>query len=816
MARSDVRATLMARLGDPQVSAAVEAYRLLHKVRAAQFRPRDRLNPDMTWRVLGMVEATEPLADGLRFICEAGTADLRWLAADCLSVSARFNLQTGSNQPPSYAVSQLNWPPVRREVRDGLDAVEIHCGELVYRIGKRPFRIGIEASGGRLICLDASGMQYRADGAVGLAMKLHPQERGYGLGDRDGTLDLRRRVFPLWNRPPIYSIPFYLGAHAHGYYGVFWDNTWRGQVDLGSARGDELRFEAEGGQLRYYLFAGADIQNILARYTELTGRTPLPPLWALGYHQGAGVDTDALRRAAAALRGHDIPCDVLHLGLDFSESLKAGHSSLELVTRLSQKLNHLGIRLTAALAPGLPIEQAQAVGTDHFLRLPDGEPFTAPGWGGMSCLLDFTGEGPRRWWRNHVSTLLKAGVAGFVHEMSEPVIFTMDGIDVPPDYVRHDEAGQGGDHRSLHNLYGLLMAAETAAAQDEVCPQNRAFSATYSGFTSVGRCTSAFLAVADDWDALRGSMRRALGMSLSGVSLFGLDFEATARCEPELFTRWLQAACLLPMIRAQSTADGMWPWDYSRPYSTINQMTLHLRYRFLPYLYAVIAQARAYGRPTVRTLWMADPDNPALRNIDHAYLLGDSVLVAPVLEPDTLQRPVYLPQGVWYDYWTNEALEGGQVIRAVAPLERLPLFIRAGTVLPQWPDARTTGEGVGEQLWQRVYPGDGETVLYEDDGEGKSYLDGNYRWVYITCRQDEDTLWIDRRAAGSYDPPYKSMRLEIVGYNEEPASIRVDRKGAPLWFYDDDLIELTVNQYKSIEIVKKPTTADRTIVHRPW
>jgi len=149
-------------------------------------------------------------------------------------------------------------------------------------------------------------------------------------------------------------------------------------------------------------------------------------------------------------------------------------------------------------------------------------------------------------------------------------------------------------------------------------------------------------------------------------------------------------------------------------------------------------------------------------------------------------------------------------------LERLPLFIRAGAVLPMWPEMQYAGEKTVETLVLRIYPGELESIIYEDDGEGLDYQKGEYRWVYISSGWEEDKLIINRRVAGSYEPSYTSIRLEVYGFDEEPADVRVDRQGAPLWFYDDGMLELTIEPFRIIEITRKPTTSERTMLRKTW
>jgi alpha-glucosidase len=275
---------------------------------------------------------------------------------------------------------------------------------------------------------------------------------------------------------------------------------------------------------------------------------------------------------------------------------------------------------------------------------------------------------------------------------------------------------------------------------------------------------------------------------------------------------------LLPFFRAHTALGTLQhePWAFGQPFEVINRVTIQLRYRLLPYLYSAVAQCKEFGWPVVRPLFMAEPDNLDLRSIDDCYLLGDAVLVAPVLEQGATRRSVYLPLGHWYDYWTNEILEGGQEIDVTAPLERLPLFVRAGVVLPVWPEILHTSERTFHTQILRVYPGSFETILYEDEGEGLGYEQGDYRWVYVTCGWEESRLIIDRRVAGKYDPGYSKIKLVVVGFDEKPSEVRVDRQGAPLWFYDDELLELTVDSFKQVEIRRKPLPTDRTILRRPW
>lgn len=791
------------------------------------------------WNSVGSVEQVVPYERGLRLRCQHGWVELHWIAPDCLRV--RLNPKDSEFSAPfSYAVRKVDWPAVGFELLEGADALEMRTSSLICRIGKRPFRMGLETLTHDLLCVDALGMQYRADSAVRLSMIMRPDESSYGLGERAAGLQLRGRTYALWNSQPenftpdadpLHTcVPFYLGLHQDGVYGLFWDNSSRGQVDVGHSKADVLSFEAERGELRYFLFAGDDIRQVLNRYTELTGRISLPPLWGLGYHQSrfSYDNQDEVLRLADELRLRHVPCDAVYLDVHYMDGFRVftwNQQRFEHFRQMITALHEVGLKVIAVLHPAVKIDadyESYRSGAERgvFLRFPDEQAVNVAGWAGLSCLPDFTNPAARRWWMEQIRALVQVGVDGFVNDLSEPTVFTSDGTTTLPDFVLHDHEGIGGNHQELHNVYGMLMARASNEGLKRLRSDLRPFNAARAGYAGIQRYAGSLMSGnLSDWESLRLSISMTLNMGLSGVALAGADaggFDKDAN--GELLTRWLQAASLMPYFRSHSAASThrQEPWAFGQPYEVINRLTIALRYRLMPYLYAVTALCKEYGWPIIRPLFMAEPQNPALRGVDDCYLLGDALLVAPVLHPGATRRSVYLPIGSWYDYWTNELYEGGQTITVTAPLERLPLFVRGGAVLPHWPEMRFVGEQEVQTLIYRVYPGEFETVLYEDAGEGMMYEDGDYRWLYITVGWDEGRLIIDRRVAGRYSPPYQNMKVEVVGFDEEPLRVRIDRQGAPLWFYDDGMLELTTESFQRIEITRKILPGDRTVMRRPW
>ncbi len=792
------------------------------------------------WQAIGSVRQIVTTDSSLQLACEHGQVELTWLAPNCLRVRAKAEAG-GFDAPFSYAVCKKDWPDTPLNIAQGDEAIVVETSAIRYRISKHPFRIGVETLDGKMICMDSSGCHLRADGAVRLAMRLHPEEAGYGLGERAAGLNLRGKRYTLWNTdhlnyqrgsdPLYYSVPFYLGVHDDLAYGVFWDNSCRGSADLGGTKPDELVFEAEAGELRYYLILGGDVNAVLGRYTELTGHISLPPLWFLGFQQSrwSYYPQERVLALAKEFRARGIPCDVLYLDIDYMDGYRVFTWDANRFPNFKGMLDTLhaqGFKVVAILDPGIKIDLAYAAyvsGTarDVFLKYPDGALMAGPVWAGMSHFPDFSKPDARAWWAEHCEELLRAGIDGLWNDMCEPAVFGTAGARTIPDYVIHDQEGMGSTHLMHHNLYGMLMGRSSMEAQQRFRPDRRPVNMIRAGYAGAQRYASTWTGDnTSDWDHLRLSISMTLNSGLSGAPMTGPDVGGFhGECGAELFTRWLQAACLLPYYRAH-TARGTGdqePWTHGQPYEAINQETIALRYRLLPYLYSAVALCHEYGWPVVRPVFMAEPDNPDIRHIDDSYLLGDALLVAPVLEEGAVSRTVYIPAGEWYDFYTNEVLAGGQEVEVFAPLERLPLFVRAGTALPLWPVMQYVGEKPVDTLLLRCYPGAHETVLYEDQGEGMDYQQGNYRWVYITTGWKDNTFVIERRVAGRYAPVYSAIKLEIVGLDDEPASVRLERQGAPLWFYDNGVLELTVPPtFQRVEVMHKPTTADKTLLRKTW
>jgi len=741
-------------------------------IRRNPFKPR----PNPAWNQPGRIRQIFRHERGMLLQCENGWVDLTLVAPDAVRVWWR--LEDDHTPPKFQTLREEYWLPVEDQFLDTEEVIELTTSSLICRVNRRPFRLRVELlPDRRLVCQDAAGIGWRETGEISLSLNLTPEEMSCGLGARASKLNLRGKRYKLWNTDPgvikrdtdplPFSFPFYLGVRQNVAYGVLWDNPHRGRVDL---TGGELVFEAERGELIYTVIAGVDVNSVLRRYYELMGRIDLPPIWALGYGQVAAPDTLAQVLAQAQV----VPTDLVYLTGDIQRQTIA-------------QFRKAGVRVIASLTPSVPMNDGVPA-----LKAADNSPFTP---NGVTVIPDFTDPMAQFVWSDRLAALLKAGIDGFALEGAEPTPISAAGkvITLPDELIHSD----GRTHAENHNLYSGLMAQASLAAFNA---EQRPLVITRSGGLNTPR--SVFVRTggnAPTWDNLKLSISQIINMSLSGVMLVGAEVSG----DPELYTRWLQALSLVPLLRGQGA-----PWTFGQPYELINRLTLDLRARLLPYLYSVIAVSRQYGTPVIRPLFMLDS---SLRAVEDCYMVGD-ILVAPVVEKGAAGRSVTLPKGLWYDYWANEPVRGGTTIEVTAALERLPLFIKAGAIIPMRSSEPDT-------LNLHVFPGNAENVHYEDSGDGRDFEIGDYRWIYMSCMWDggDARFVITRRSAGRFEAQYKHIRVEVVGLSGEPAEVKLDRQRAPVWYYDRGVLEVNADESVSrIEITRRILPNDATLQRRPW
>jgi alpha-glucosidase len=773
---------------------AVRYARLRDRLDARYLPPEPLGEP----RPPGRLRSAERAESGALFHYDDGKLAVRFLAPDFLALA-----WDGPALAASAAVVGLDWPEVAvtlAPAKPGRSPTGMSAG---WSLGSGTLELRLAEDGG-LELRDALGRILRREQPVlrrgrgwSAAVELDPEVAVTGLGERAAPLNLRPGAYRFWNRDaggsygpgedPLYlCIPLYVTLGPTGVCLAFYDNPWDGRLDLGERA--ELHFD--GGPARWYLAAGS-LAGVLERYTALTGRTPLPPRWALGYQQSQwGYRRQSeMRRIAEEFRRRELPLSALYLDADYLRGYRTLTPDLRRYPSLpawSRELRERGVHLVASVNPGIKKERrfdlyAEAKRLGLFCRRPDGKPMLGVCWPGWAAWIDFTDPRAREWWGRQYDRLRKLGIEGFWHDMNEPAVFVAGGDPSLPLCTRHALEGRGGDHREAHNLYGLGMnraAYEGLLARE---PGRRPFILSRSGWAGGQRYAWTWTGdMRTGWDNLRQSLSTVLGLGLSGYPFAGPDIGGFSGEPPsaELFIRWFQLASFLPFFRTHSAwyLPRREPWEFGPEAEVILRKALELRYRLLPYWYTLAWQASRTGSPPVRPLCWSDPGSAELRTADEAFLLGEALLVAPVFEPGATRRTVTLPPGEWRELEGDGRHVGPGRVELAAPLDRIPVLARAGTILPcERASAHgsdpSRGASRGHALELAVFrpaaAGGGGGVLYSDAGDGF----GPHRLDRFALEPSPGGFTMSWASEGGYPWPYDSVKLDLRGFSAPRVSV---------------------------------------------
>ncbi len=595
-------------------------------------------------------------------------------------------------------------------------------------------------------------------------------ERFYGLGlhtrGKGGArgLDLRGSVVELFNTdayddgaggfrpdaPSLYeSIPFYVAVRGGAAYGVFTDNTHRTRFDLASSDPGRVRVEAAGGAIDEWIFAGPRVRDVVRRYTRVTGRTPLPARWALGFHQsrwegpcdGAPSErpfcgADQIVGVAQRFRDEGIPADGLFLDIQHMREYRsftfdpvrfADPSAL--VSALSAKgfVTHVIVDPGIKIDPGWDVYDEGMKG-GHFLAF-DGEV-----WPGPARFPDFSAPKTRAWWSALVQKSAALGVRGMWIDMNEPSSFATKTV---PDDVAANGDGRATTMREVHNAYAWLEAKATYEGLAAARPAERPFVLSRAAFAGQQRWSAVWTGDAPStWTTLDGTLPQLLHLGLSGMAFAGSDaggYSGRAESTADLFTRWMALGSVSPFFRAhaEKNARRQEPWAFDAATRDAVRELIRERYALLPYLYSTFDEAARSGAPVLRPLFFDHDADPRTFDVADEAMLGPSILVAPIAEPAAKKRVVYLPAlaggALWYELRSGAAYEGGRAYELSAldralPAGALPMFVRGGSIVPRIDPPSSIGAmETGGTLYLDVYPGTEKSTssLYEDDGAAK-------------------------------------------------------------------------------------------------
>jgi alpha-glucosidase len=744
------------------------------------------------------------------------------LASDLIRVRAVFGKPIPAKDH-SWAVAKTAWDTPRWSLQEDAQAIRITTDELVVVVSRSPLLIEFrDARTGAVINSDERPMVYDAKGVlkgqlfdpkagmfIAAAKKLGFAEHFYGLGEKAARLDKRRGFFVNWNsdtpgytegKDPIYqTIPFYLGLQQNLAYGIFFDNSYKSYFDFGRSSQQRAWFGAEGGELNYYFFYGPSIKKILSRYSDLTGHMPLPPKWALGNQQSrwSYYPDSMVEEVVREYRQRDLPLDAVHLDIDYMNGYRVFTFDADRFPNpkaLAAKLGQQGVKLITIVDPGVKyLPEAkdenyfvvkEGIERNFFQRRVNGDLFVPRVWPGESLFVDYSLPEARKWWGDLHRVYTDNGIAGIWTDMNEPADFVDQTGKNQLDVVSYDE-GEKSTHAKNRNVFALLMARATYEGLERLKPDQRPYVITRAGYAGVQRYSTMWIGDTNStWEALGLNIAMFTTLGLSGEPFVGGDVGGfMGRGNGELLVRSYQIAFLTPFCRNHKTIDGydQEPWRFGSQYEEIIRQYLKLRYSLLPFLYTTLEEAHRTGVPLFRPLLLNYQDDANTYNLDDQFMVGDDLLVAPIVRPDVVQRRVYLPRGIWYDYWTNKKFSGGQVITVDAPLETVPMFVRGGAIIPSGPPMNYVGEKTSDPITFNIYPdeaGMASTALYEDDGNTPAYKSGRFRRTSVSVKRGRVGFVIDVSAAqGSYDPGVRKFNFVMKSAEQRGKSVTVAGDG---------------------------------------
>lgn len=577
----------------------------------------------------------------------------------------------------------------------------------------------------------------------------------YGLGEKGGDLNKKGCYTENFNTDDpetdddsityYKTIPFYVALKEEATYGIFFDNSFRSYFDMGMEMGDRIFFGAIGGQIQYYFIPGENIKEVVKNYTALTGRMEMPPLWSLGYQQCrfSYFSQEEVRELVKTFEEKDIPLDVVYLDIDYMDGFRVmtfKTPNFDDAAGLISDLKEKGIRTITIVDPGVKVDEEYPVFKrgkegNHFTKKLDGEIFIGAVWPGDSAFPDFSNNDCREWWKSELKKFISEhGMDGIWNDMNEPCVFNNDHKTMLETCLHNSDNGVI-EHKEFHNRYGFEMSRCSKEAQEELHPNERGFSMTRATYAGGQRYSSVW--TGDNmslWSQMRMSISMNANLGISGFSFVGNDVSGFGLdSSEELFIRWMEMGPFIPIFRNHSNmyTRRQEPWAFGPRAEKIAKKSIELRYELLPYIYDLYYISHKEGLPIFRPMIMEYEKDMNLLNIREQFMLGENMLVAPVLYERERSKTVYLPKGSWFNYFTMEKLQGGKWYKLPCELDEILVFVKEGSIIPTYNKKFRNIKERPNNILLKVFGENAKGFHYNDDGHTMEYLDGKYTYMDI-------------------------------------------------------------------------------------
>ena len=681
---------------------------------------------------------------------------------------------------------------------------------------------------GKVVAKEQDGLNI-SDNGVSLSFALDENEKLYGGGQRVLGMDRRGHSMPLYNKAhygyTTSSNQMYFGLSAvmsSKNYSVLFDNTASGELDIGKTNSDELLFKAQGGRASYIMVLGENLEDTVRSTVAVTGKQPLPPRWLLGnFASRFGYKSqNEVMDVVDAFNTQDIPVDAVVLDLYwFGKDIKGhmGNLSWDAATfpepeKMISELRAQDVKTVLITEPFILTTSKQwdsAVASNALAQNDDGAPYTFDFYFGNTGLVDVFSEAGQNWFWQYYEKLAAQGVAGWWGDLGEP--------EVHPDDIQHMWQSTKVSGAEVHNAYGHQWAKTVYNNLTELQPDTRPFVLMRSGFLGSQRYGMVPWTgdVSRSWGGLKPQVELALQMSVFGMAYTHSDlggFAGGETFDPELYTRWLQFGTFSPVFRPHAQDNiAPEPIFHADPVKSIARKFIQLRYDMLPYNYSLAFENALYGTPLMRPLAMAYGESDWFENAD-SYLWGDGLLVSPVTSANQTVWPTKLPEGVWFDFFSDTKYQGGQTVNYPLSQDNFPVWVKAGSFMPMTKGLSRTEQFDARKIemhyWHDNSVNSSSYTYYEDDGKNPaSVKKGLYTKLLLNASVDENaalTLTLDSEGSYIGMPKQRDITYVVHGLSEKPQSVSLDGRSVPvMWDEKGKTLSLAIScdYQQSVKVV---------------
>ncbi|HTS05319.1 MAG TPA: glycoside hydrolase family 31 protein [Candidatus Eisenbacteria bacterium] len=726
------------------------------------------------WTPMNPVKKVQQEGDGVVFSMGTGTLKLQVCSDSVIrvlySATATFPKKT------DYVVIKQSWPAAKWTMQSSDDAVTLSTSALKIMVTKKDGAIAYADANGNALVQEASRKltpakvngedTYRAESFVNI---YGSHEGLYGLGQhQSGVWNYRGESVDISQENSNIAVPLMLSSKG---YGIFWNNTSRSRFNNRFA--NYLYISSEVADvIDYYFLYGPDFDKIIAEYRDLTGQAPMFGKWAYGFWQCKNRYKSQEEILGVAKRYRDLHIPVDNIVQDWFWWNRKGEFVFNnnypdpkgMFDQLHSENFHLMISIWPFFEPGsknYDYMQSKGWFVDKFKYAKP--PFHTD----AMAVYDATSPEARKFYWDEVNKgLFSIGADAWWMDTTEPETEGQE-----DNILLNHKLAAGSGNRYV-NVYPLLDTGAVYEGQRSASDKKRVFILSRSAFAGSQRngVTAWSGDINSDWFSFRRQIPAGLNFALSGIPYWTTDIGGFVFGSPtdpafrELFIRWFQYATFNPVLRVHGTRnpDENELWSYGPDAQNILVNFDRLRYRMLPYIYSLAWKTTSEAYTPMRPLVMDFRNDSRAQDVGDQFMYGPAFLVNPVTEPSSNTRPVYLPEAKWYDFWTGAAVEGGHMINAITPLDRLPVYVRAGSIVPLGPDQEWSTQKAEDPIELRIYPGtDGDFTIYEDENDGYAYEKGVYATIPLHWDDAAHTLTIGERK-GQFPGMLKNRTFRVV------------------------------------------------------